>query len=164
MRLHVSHSIRFLFISLRILPSFSKHSCQLCLSQALIYKEPMNGRKWEIGKLLHFLTNQLLVHPSGNQQLSSLLTSTVAGRGWEVWELRWTARRMVFSFGPRIRLSRQKYGLFSFQHWVSQPRSSSRPCNSEMRISIQYTAQPCRQSRSISGREKELRKVPSVSG
>lgn len=54
MRLHVSHSIRFLFISLQIPPSFSKQNCQLCLSQALIYKEPTNGRKYEIGKILHF--------------------------------------------------------------------------------------------------------------
>lgn len=66
----------------------------------------------------------LLIHPSGTQQLISLLTSTMAGRGCEVWELVWTARRMVFSFGPRIRLSRQKYGCFPFNTGFLDPETA----------------------------------------
>lgn len=34
--------------------SFFKQSCQFCLFQSLIYKEPMDGSKYQVGKLLHF--------------------------------------------------------------------------------------------------------------
>lgn len=48
-------ALGFFLFPYKLPQSFFKQSCQLCLFQALIYKEPMDESKYQVGKLLqHF--------------------------------------------------------------------------------------------------------------
>lgn len=93
----------FLFLC-KLPKSFFKQSCQLCLFQSLIYKEPMDESKYQVGKLLqHFHYKPCFsVSPSCFPQQLSLLTPTLA---WGVSRI--SGQEMVFSTGAIMRFSLQ---------------------------------------------------------
>lgn len=75
-------ALGFFLFPYKLPKSFFKQSCQLCLFQSLIYKEPMDESKYQVGKLLqHFHYSPAFESPLPAFRSCALSAHPSAGEG-----------------------------------------------------------------------------------
>lgn len=126
-------ALSFLLFPYKLPKSFFKQSCQLCLFQSLIYKEPADESKDQVGKLLQHFHYQ----PAFESTLPAFHRSSFcSSQPWQRAQKEECkfSRRDGFQFWPNRRTEPPNPAIeqalcFILQQWILSPETGLWPCN-----------------------------------